>query len=474
MFFSRLCFFLMYFPISLFSNSSTIWYPFDRDASNLFDSAFKDIQGDDFVIYLKTNNRCDGCVFFTSNIPSSIVEKLIYYNPEYGKFRSSNDSILSSNKYINKIMKLIHNDSPDDCLMKINKDLRLVKIVPFSKDRNYQTIQNLINGQVSISKNRSTTAAKLTFMCNTNRNGQLLALAEDGNLFVKMGDSFSIRNDLVKVPNYLGLIDLLPVDLSRNLIKDKKIVNQFFQDPVKLIRIFDQGHIQCNIFEMNCIEKTGETLTGLGFYFLEITENESSTILLLRNSNQANKFSIAPFLFAEYNESIGFTTGNFFTGEDVKGRMPLFTEYKIKNKKVAKIRLKHNVPLELINDISKRTFKMFNVFKSIDGCIFFEYGGVVLNRNNKIIVPEIVKAIMNNSQYKLCKMKYLEKINNQYKMVYSIGYTLIEVLCDSDFNLIDLKANNIKPYFDPSHIVDGNIIMGNEKELVLGVYRIEN
>ena len=183
---------------------------------------------------------------------------------------------------------------------------------------------------------------------------------------------------------------------------------------------------------------------------------------------------IAPFLFAEYNESIGFTTGNFFTGEDVKGRMPLFTEYKIKNKKVAKIRLKHNVPLELINDISKRTFKMFNVFKSIDGCIFFEYGGVVLNRNNKIIVPEILKAIMNNSQFKLCKMKYLEKINDQYKMVYSIGYTLIEVLFDSDFNLIDLKANNIKPYFDPSHIVDGNIIMGNEKELVLGVYRIEN
>lgn len=466
--------FFMYIPIGLFSNSSTIWYPLDRNASSLFDSAFKDIQGDDFVIYLKNNNRCDGCVFFTSNIPSSIAKKIIYYNPEHSKFRSSNDSILSSNLYINKIMKLIHNDLPDDCLMKINKDLRLVKIVPFSKDRNYQTIQNLINGQISISENRSITATKLTFLCHTNRNGQLLALTEDGNLFVKIGDSVALRNDLVKVPNYLDLIDLLPVDLSRNLIKDKKIINQFFQDPVKLIRIFDQGHVKCNIFAMNCIEKTGETLTGLGFYFLEITKNESSKILFLQNSNQAKNFTIAPFLFAELNESIGFTIGNFFTEEDGKGKMPLFTQYKIKDSKVAQIRLKRDVSLVLINDIAKRTFKMFNIFRSIDGCVFFEYGGVILNRNNKIIVPEIVKAVMNNSQYKLCKMKYFEKINNQYKMVYSIGYTLIEVLCDSDFNLIDLKANNIKPYFDPSHIVDGNIIMGNEKELVLGEYRMEN
>ena len=462
-------------PLLLFSQQSGFWYPKNKIQASLIDSAFSPLNKREFIIYYRNNSTCNACQLFVENLPINIKTELLFYSPEQNTITNVKDSIICSVEQLKSAFNLILGSNAVDHIIKVNIDLRIVKITPFFENRNYKTIQNLMDNHLELLKPNITVDKKIVFTSAIVTQEKLVALAVDGQIYAKLKDSIRTFKSIYKTPSYNTFIDILPLEVSKHLIRDDNAIKSYINNPVHVVHLFGADTLPSIVYQVDGIEKHGDTLTEMSFYFVEFHSSTlGSKIYLIDDVNKSSYFRVIPMIYSESEKHNMFIMGNYEVIRKTKGKFPLFTKYKRSNTNKLRSKPIRYIPIRTLQSIQRQTGGFLQIHKLLNDVVFYEYGGVILTKNNKIVVPLIIQSILNSTDYKFCKLKSVTRGANGYKTVYAIGYTLIEIDYDESFQVVSLNCTNMYPFWDPSYIYNNLLFLGTDQLIRLGKYHTFN
>lgn len=450
-----------------------VWYPSNAEQKSQFDSAFSTIQAIDFVVYYQNRNSCNACTLFNKYLPQSLRQSLLLYDPVSHQIRSIQDSLIASNKFLNSTIKNITRNQSEDFLIKINKELRIATVTPFTINRNYQTIENLLKNPVIISNSINKIQNHLSFLSTTNIDNTLFALSTGNEIMSHSQDGITMQAFPYPLPSYLDFIQKLPIEISKDLIKDlnDKEIKEYIETPIQIVQLFGRDSLSGVIYQINCLKKHNDTSVLLGYYFVQYEDK----LIYIPDIHLKSYLNLAPMLYS--NRTINgdkLTIGNYINTEIPAKNVPLFTEIEFSKNNRMEFEYTMYIPKLLYNQIFESTKGFMHIHQNIENTIFFEYGGVILTAKNKLIVPQILTACLQNSNYQYCKLIYVNQHQSKsYRAIYSLGYSLVDIVFDNTFEIAQLQFYSIKPYWNPSHINNGLFFMGNHSELRLGRFKFD-
>ncbi len=460
---------LFFVPMFLFSQSKNYWYPNNESQLTDFDSAFSNFEIDNFVLYYRNESICSSCEMFQKYFPKQLGDRFFYFNVTYNRIEDIKDSVINSNKFLKPTIQNIIGFNTGEYLLKINKELRLVSIIPFSSNRNYDVIFKLLSDRVVINSQKEINVSKkVIFTSAISANGELFALSTSNNIYSSINNEIIDNQCIFPQPKYKDFIERIPKNYTLNLIKDTSdsLFKEFVKSPIQVVKIFEKDSIYGIVYQITCLESKNDTITELAYYFIQT--NHQSLSFFRINSNNSNTLAV-PALFTELTNNNHLMVGNLLTSENSKKKFPLLTMYKFNKKnEIQPIKNIKFVSMNLYDTLKFKTTGFFQIFKIIDENIFFEYGGVILTKNHNLIVPEILTFALKNSQYQFCKLKSLVQTATGYSTLYSIGYSMVEIELNSKFEVVNVDFFSLKPYWDPSHIVNNEFFLGNNFETKKG------
>ncbi len=455
------------------AQSAKVWYPSNAEQKSHFDSAFSTIQSIDFVIYYQNRNSCNSCTLFNKYLPQSLSQSLLLYDPVSHQIRYNNDTLIVSNKFLKNTINNIISNQSEDFLIKINKELRIATFTPFSINRNYQTIETLLKNPVILSNSTNKIQNNLSFLSTTNIDNTLFALSTMNQIISHSQDGITMQAFPYPLPSYLDFIQKLPIEISNDLIKDlnNKEIKDYIETPIQIIQLFGMDSLSGVLYQVNCLKKHNDTSVLLGYYFVQYEDK----LTYIPDIHLKSNLDLAPMLYT--NRTINcdkLTVGNYINMEIPAKKVPLFTEIEFTKNNRFKVHYTRYVPNLLYNQIFESTKGFMHIHRNIENTIFFEYGGVILTARNKIIIPKILSACLQNSNYQYCKLIYVNHHQSKsYRAIYSLGYSLVDIVFNSNFEVDQVQFYSIKPYWNPSHINNGLFFMGNHSELRLGRFNFD-
>jgi len=465
---------LFFVPMFLFSQSKNYWYPNNESQLSDFDSAFSNFEIDNFVLYYRNESTCSSCEMFQKYFPKQLGDRFFYFNVTYNRIEDIKDSVINSNKFLKPTIQNIIGFNTGEYLLKINKELRLVSIIPFSSNRNYDVIFKLLSDRVVINSQKEINVSKkVIFTSVISSNGELFALSTSNNIYSSINNELVDNQCIFPRPTEKVFIERLPENYTLNLIKDTSDsrFKEFVKSPIQVVKIFEKDSIYGVVYQITCLESKNDTITELAYYFIQ--SNHQPLSFLRINSNNSNTLAV-PTLFTELTNNNHLMVGNLLTSENSKKKFPLLTIYEFNNKnEIQPIKNIKFVSINLYDTLKFKTNSFFQIFKILDENIFFEYGGVILTKNHKLIVPEILTFTLKNSQYQFCKLKSLVQTATGYRTLYSIGYSMVEIEFNSKFEVVNVDFFSLKPYWDPSHLVNNEFFLGNNFEIKKGKFLSE-
>jgi len=465
---------LFFVPMFLFSQSKNYWYPNNESQLSDFDSAFSNFEIDNFVLYYRNESTCSSCEMFQKYFPKQLGDRFFYFNVTYNRIEDIKDSVINSNKFLKPTIQNIIGFNTGEYLLKINKELRLVSIIPFSSNRNYDVIFKLLSDRVVINSQKEINVSKkVIFTSVISSNGELFALSTSNNIYSSINNELVDNQCIFPRPTEKVFIERLPENYTLNLIKDTSDsrFKEFVKSPIQVVKIFEKDSIYGVVYQITCLESKNDTITELAYYFIQ--SNHQPLSFLRINSNNSNTLAV-PTLFTELTNNNHLMLGNLLTSENSKKKFPLLTIYEFNNKnEIQPIKNIKFVSINLYDTLKFKTNSFFQIFKILDENIFFEYGGVILTKNHKLIVPEILTFTLKNSQYQFCKLKSLVQTATGYRTLYSIGYSMVEIEFNSKFEVVNVDFFSLKPYWDPSHLVNNEFFLGNNFEIKKGKFLSE-
>jgi len=456
-------------PFFLYSQNKNYWYPNNESQLTDFDSAFSNFAIDNFVLYYRNESTCSSCELFQKYFPKQLGDHFFYYNVTYNRIEDIRDSVINSNKFLKPTIQNVIGFNSGEYLLKINKELRVVTITPFSTNRNYEVISKLLSDRiVTVPQKEMKVSKKVIFTSSISANGELFALSTSNKIYSTLNDEIVESKNVFPQPTYLELIESLPHNLKFNLITDSNDARfkEFIKFPIQINKLFNRDTVFGVVYQLNCLESRHDTLTELAYFFIQT--NSRPIFLLSSNSNNSQILAV-PSIYISLTSDNHLIVGNLLNSEVNYKSFPLLTIYKFNKKnKFSGIKNTKYLSQNLYEKLQSGTNSFFQIFKIIDENIFFEYGGVILTKNHKLIVPEILTFMLKNSQYQFCKLKSLVQTATGYRTLYSIGYTMVEIEFNSKFEVVNVDFFSLKPYWDPSHIVNNEFFLGNNFETKKG------